>query len=91
MLLTYTTVPYSYPGAVREGEGSSQRAKQVKENRERLTSIIKTNTLWTTKHRDLETLLNKETESPVNERHFRALLKFRIDAGDKNIRSPFEK
>lgn len=78
---------------------SSQRAKQVQENRDRLAPIIKTIILCGQQnialrgHRDSGPLCFKDsddTASPVNEGNFRALLKFRIDAGDVMLKQHLE-
>lgn len=70
---------------------SSQREKQVNENRERLTAIIKTiifcgqQNIALRGHRDSGPLRDNDNNSPVNEGNFRALLKFQIDAGNKKL------
>lgn len=77
----------------------TQRMKEIKENRERLVPIIKSilflgrQNIALRGHRDDGQLLSpnmssdfsSNTKSITNQGNFRELLKFRIDAGDKNL------
>lgn len=77
----------------------TQRMKEIKENRERLVPIIKSilflgrQNIALRGHRDDGQLLSpimssdfsSNTKSITNQVNFRELLKFRIDAGDKNL------
>ncbi|XP_025410380.1 uncharacterized protein LOC112683533 [Sipha flava] len=76
----------------------TQRMKEIKENRERLVPIIKSilflgQNIALRGHRDDGQLsspnmsldFSSNTKSITNQGNFRELLKFRIDAGDKNL------
>lgn len=76
---------------------SRQRLENVKANRDRLVPIIKTIILHGKQniplrgHRDDGNLLENDNDSIVrNEGNFRALLRFRIDAGDSQLKQHLE-